>query len=115
MAIKTFHWKIENNFQANIAYRVIETQFGDGYAQISSDGINNKNESYSIKVHAMEKDAKTIMDFFDEHKGSKSFLWTPPLGEIGLYTCKDPTPRNEGGLLYSISGTFVKVFSSMGA
>lgn len=115
MAVKTFKWKVESGITANIDYRVIETQFGDGYAQISSDGINTKNESYAIKVHAMADEARDIMAFFDEHKGAKSFFWTPPLGKLGLYTCKDPSPRDVGGGLYTISGTFVKVFASMGA
>ena len=115
MAIQTFRWKIENGVSMKIEYRVVETQFGDGYAQISSDGINTKNESYGIKVHALAKEAKEIMAFFDYHKGAKSFLWAPPLGEVGLYTCKDPTPSDKGGGLYTISGTFVKVFASMGS
>lgn len=115
MAVKTFTWKVESGVVANIDYRVIETQFGDGYAQISADGINTKNESYGITVHAFKEEAKAIMAFFDEHKGVKSFFWTPPLGSIGLYTCKNPTPSDKGGGLYTISGTFVKVFSSIGA
>lgn len=115
MAIKTFKWRVESGVNPTIAYRVIETQFGDGYAQTSTDGINNKNESYAIKVNAFAKEAREIMDFFDEHKGSRSFFWTPPLGGLGLYTCKDPTPNDQGGGLYTISGTFVKVFASTGA
>lgn len=114
MAIKTFKWKVESGVSAAIDYRVIETQFGDGYAQVSADGINTKNESYGIKVHAMVNEAREIMDFFDEHKGVRSFFWTPPLGKLGLYTCKDPKPSDVGGGLYTISGTFVKAFASMG-
>ena len=114
MAIQTFNWRVESGVMSKVDYRVIETQFGDGYAQISADGINTKNESYGIRVHAKEAEAKLIMEFFDEHKGSKSFFWTPPLGTIGLYTCKDPTPSDRGGGLYTISGTFVKVFASTG-
>lgn len=114
MAVETFTWKVESGVSSTIDYRVVETQFGDGYAQISSDGINTKNESYGIKVHAIKDKAKVIMAFFDRHKGTKSFFWTPPLGELGLYTCKDPKPADIGGGLYTISGTFVKVFASIG-
>lgn len=115
MAIETFTWRVESGVSIKIDYRVIETQFGDGYAQVSSDGINTKNESYGITINARENKAKEIMDFFDRHKGAKSFFWTPPLGGLGLYTCKDPTPADKGGGLYTISGTFVKVFAAMGA
>jgi phage-related protein len=110
---KTFTWKVERSIDPTISYRVVETQFGDGYKQTSTDGINTKDESYTFKVHALEKEARQIMAFFDEHAGWKSFLWTPPLGELGLYTCVDPKPKAEGGGLYSISGTFVKSFASL--
>lgn len=109
---ETFTWRVESNIGTKIDYRVVETQFGDGYAQISSDGINTKNESYTITVHGKKSQALEIMAFFDRHKGSKSFFWTPPLGELNLFTCKDPTPSDKGGGLYTITGTFVKVFAS---
>lgn len=115
MAIKTFTWKVESGVGSDIKYRVTEVQFGDGYAQITSDGINTKNESYTITVHAYKDEAEQIMAFFDEHKGAKSFFWTPPLGKLGLFTCKDPSPSDKGGGLYTISGTFVKVFAAIGA
>lgn len=114
MAIETFKWRVESNVDASIDYRVIEVQFGDGYAQISSDGINTKNEQYTIRVHALRNEANNIMAFFDRHKGAKSFFWTTPLGSLGLFTCKDPKPQDQGGGLYSITGTFVKVFASQG-
>lgn len=114
MAVETFTWRMERDVGIKIEYRVIETQFGDGYAQISADGINTKNESYVVTVHAHEDKAKEIMAFFDRNKGAKSFFWTPPLGTIGLFTCKDPTPSAKGGGLYTITGTFIKVFASIG-
>lgn len=110
--VKTFTWKAERETDTSLAYRVVETQFGDGYKQTSADGINTKDEKYTIKVHAYEEDAKEIMDFFDEHQGWKSFFWTPPLGKLSLYTCVDPKPTPQGGGLYSITGTFVKSFAS---
>ena len=110
---ETFKWQYERDVDTTIEYRVIETQFGDGYKQTSADGINTKNESYTIKVHGRENDIKEIMAFFDAHGGWKSFFWTPPLKTIGLYTCTDPKPTPQGGGLYTISGTFVKSYSSL--
>lgn len=115
MAVETFKWKVERNITPTIDYRVIETTFGDGYKQLSADGINTKNASYTIRVHARTNEAIEIMSFFDRHKGIKSFFWTPPLDTIGLFTCRDPAWNDEGGGLYSITGTFVKSYSSMGA
>jgi phage-related protein len=109
---QTFKWKVERDVDQTISYRVIETQFGDGYKQTSADGINIKNEQHAIKVHAYGSKAQEIMDFFDAHQGWKSFFWTPPLGKLGLYTCSDPKPINQGANLYTITGTFVKSFSA---
>lgn len=110
--VKTFTWKVEREVDPTIKYRVIETQFGDGYKQTSADGINIKDETYAITVHAFKDEAKRIMDFFDEHQGWKSFFWTPPLGKLSLYTCVDPKPTDKGGGLYTISATFVKSFAA---
>lgn len=111
--VETFKWRTERGTSATIGYRVIETQFGDGYMQTTADGINTKTEEYGIKIHAKEAIAQEIMDFFDRHAGFKTFLWKPSLGKLGLYACKDPTPHEEGGGLYSITGTFVKRYASM--
>lgn len=114
MAVKTFTYKVEREVTPDISFKVVETQFGDGYKQISSDGINNKEESYSITTNAYEVKAKEILAFFDELKGVKSFFWTPPLGKLGLYTCTDPKAVPQGGGLYVITGTFVRSYASMG-
>jgi len=109
----TFGWRIEREVTPTIQYKVITAQFGDGYKQTSSDGINNTEESWSIKTHATTSVAKEIKAFFDYHKGVKSFYWTPPLGELGLYTCDDPSYIPLSTKLYSISGTFVRSYSSL--
>lgn len=109
---KTFTWKLERGVDPTIKYRVIETQFGDGYKQTSADGINTKDESYAVTLHAYKDEAKQIIAFFDELQGYKSFFWTPPLGKLGLYMCADPKHVEQGGGLYKITGTFVKSYSA---
>jgi phage-related protein len=109
---KTFGWKVERSVDPTNKFRVIETQFGDGYKQTSADGINTKDEQYVITVNAYKVEAQKIMDFFDEHQGWKSFFWTPPLGKLSLFTCADPKQTEQGAGLYKISGTFVKSYSA---
>lgn len=109
---ETFTWKVERQVTPKIDYRTVEAQFGDGYKQTSADGINNKDEEYSIKVHGKKADMKAVMDFFDRHGGHKSFFWTPPLGNLSLFTCKDPVPEEVSANLYTVTGTFVKSFSA---
>ena len=47
MAIKTFPWQMDMGATADKQYRVNKTQFGDGYAQLSSTGINNRTKNWS--------------------------------------------------------------------
>lgn len=113
MATETFKWRVERNLSPTIGYRVIETQFGDGYVQTSADGINTKDESYQIRVVLKsEAEATEVMDFFDRHAGYKTFLWKPPLGKMSLFRCSDPTPSPQGGNVFVITGTFVKSYSN---
>ncbi|ANA49264.1 minor tail protein [Pseudomonas phage phiPMW] len=113
MATKTFTWRVERNLTPTIDYRTTKTQFGDGYEQVSSDGINTKNESWAVRVTAKtEKEAGEIMDFFDSLGGVHSFLWKPPLGKTALYRCDNPTPTPQGGGVYVITGTFVKSYNN---
>lgn len=111
--VKTFKWRVERAVAPSLEYKVIKAQFGDGYAQTSSDGINNLSESWSITLPASLREAREIKTFFAEHKGFKSFLWTPPLGELGLYTCADPSYIQQSSQLYVITGTFVRSYSSL--
>lgn len=113
MAVRRFSWKTERDMDTTIEYTVIETQFGDGYKQVTADGINNKKETYGIRVHAKSDVAKAIMQFFNDHKGVKSFIWEPPLGSLGLYRCLDPKPSPQGGDLWLITGTFVRDYASI--
>lgn len=112
MATETFRWPTESGESPDIKYRVKETKFGDGYTQTYAEGINNKEESYTIKVTCRKSQAVEILDFFDRQAGWKSFFWTSPLGTLGLYRCQDPKHVNIGGDKYSITGTFVKAFSA---
>lgn len=114
MAVQRFRWMTEREMDTTIEYTVIETQYGDGYKQVSADGMNNKKEQYGIRVHAKSAVAREILKFFDEHKGVRSFIWQPPLGDLGLYRCINPKPEPQGGDLWLITGTFIRDYASMG-
>ncbi|HGH7301473.1 TPA: phage tail protein, partial [Pseudomonas aeruginosa] len=53
---------------------------------------------------------KAVMDFLDRHTGARAFLWTPPLGGLGLYTCAGYRPVNLGGRVYRLTATFEQAF-----
>lgn len=98
MALQTFTWKLNMGPSINTQYRVNRTQFGDGYAQLSTIGINNKTQSWSgTKNGDLQTVIVPIMDFIDAHAGSRPFLWTDPHGRTKQYTCAGySTSQNKG-------------------
>lgn len=110
MAIERFTWPTQNGDAPDISYRVRTAQFGDGYKQESGDGPNNKEDSYPISYTGPKAKVLEIMAFFDRHAGAKAFLWTTPLGELGLFTCKKPVPTPMGGSVFKLTATFGRAF-----
>ncbi|SFB18910.1 Phage-related protein [Azotobacter beijerinckii] len=110
MPIQTFNWPAQHGDSPDISYRTRTAQFGDGYAQVVGDGINNKVQSHAITWTGAKETALEIMAFLDEHAGYKAFLWRSPLGELGLYRCRKPVPTPLGGGIFRISATFEQAF-----
>lgn len=65
--------------QEQVKRRVNSAQFGDGYSQRSTDGLNTAprmfNASWDVLASSV---ADTYEAFFDAHSATP-FLWTPPL------------------------------------
>lgn len=58
--------------------RTQRVQFGDGYSQILTDGLNAQQEVWSCKTGPLdENDAYGIESYLYRKKG-QAFLWTPP-------------------------------------
>jgi phage-related protein len=111
MAIERFTWQIEKGATGDIKQRTRSKQFGDGYEQSVSDGINNKVQSWPISHTGSAERIKEIIAFLDRHKGAKAFLWMPPLGELGLYKCPNGyQPSHKGGSVYTLTATFEQTF-----
>lgn len=112
MATPTFRWVVSTQATPSIGYTVRSAQMGDGYVQDAGEGVNNKTESWEISWTGSDSEVAAMMDFFDELAGYKSFYWTNPLNKIGLYKCKNPTPVEQGGNTYSLTGTFTKAYAA---
>ncbi|MNN86784.1 Phage minor tail protein [compost metagenome] len=85
---------------------------GDGYVQEIGEGVNNKTESWEVSYVGSDTDVASIMTFLDALAGYKSFFWTNPLNQLGLYKCKNPKPQELGGNTFSFSGTFTKAYAA---
>ncbi|MBW9244196.1 MULTISPECIES: phage tail protein [Pseudomonas] len=110
MALERFTWCPRTDPQGQAKFRVRTKGFGDGYAQSVSDGINNKSQSWPLTFLGDGVRTKQIMDFIDAHKGARGFLWTPPLGELGLYKCDGYQLTPHGAENYTLTATFEQNF-----
>lgn len=111
MAIERFTWPTEKGVAGEIKQRTRTKQFGDGYSQAVSDGINNEQQSWPVSFTGNVARIKEIIDFLRRHKGANAFLWTPPLGELGLYKCPAGfQPSHKGGSVYTLTATFEQTF-----
>lgn len=111
MSNQKFTWcnDLNGNSQTN-DFKVLESQFGDGYSQKTSVGINNRSGTWQYKRTERKALIEQIKAFFDAHKGADSFLWDSPLdGEVRV-SATAYTLEKIGGDCWRISTTFTQVF-----
>ncbi|WP_180644718.1 phage tail protein [Acinetobacter bereziniae] len=102
------------DFEGNSAttkFKVLSNQFGDGYEQHVSVGINNKKGEWAYQRTSNAAEILEIKQFFDDHKGADSFLWQHP--KHGLVRVKTDVQYQEvklGGDIWRISTTFYQQF-----
>ena len=104
MAIEIFTWSPRVNPTQTVNFRTRKAQFGDGYAQVSG------SQEWELSFVGTEDYIRPIKQFLDRHGGTKSFQWTPPLEDVGLFRCEQYKPVPMGGGNYSLSATFIQGF-----
>lgn len=111
MSLQTFAWTLNAGATSQIMHTVSKTQFGDGYAQRVSFGINNKRIDWTgAKSGDLDTVIKPIMAFLDAHKGVIPFLWTDPLGDTKKYVCDSYPIKQRVGNIWQIDLKFEQVF-----
>ena len=99
MAIETFIWP-DDEADVDGTLRTRTSQFGDGYAQESGDGLNGESQSWSLTFGGLPDEVGPILDFIRRHKGYRSFLWTRPAAS---WACKARRTASSGALARSRS------------
>jgi len=92
--------------------RVRQAQFGDGYSQRISFGLNQNPKQWSLTWEVTETDADTIETFLDARAADgASFDWTPPDSATSYkwicYQWNKSIPYKDRG---TITATFTQVF-----
>ena len=109
----TFIWPVRLGSSGQIEQRVQTNEFGDGYMQVIGVGLNNQVESWEVSATGYFGDAPDITpvrEFLDRHRGSKSFLWTPPAGKAARFRATSYRLLPHGKGVYTLSWTFQQVF-----
>jgi len=112
MAIDTFTWCVQISASEEIKVSTLQAQFGDGYKQIGSNGINTAAETWTLSCNGYIDDMKRIRDFLKGHVIS-SFWWTNPWGDKNLYRVKSDSinPTFVNGKFVGIAFVFEQAFA----
>ena len=113
--MEEFKWRtqIQDSPSGEFKHRIKEVEFGDGYKQVAGDGINPESQTWPFSYKGLKDEVMLIFKFIRQHT-VKSFIWTPPFGEKGLYRVKADSISMipiSGGVM-KLSATFEQAFSA---
>jgi len=80
-ALNTSTYELTKNIAKAPEYKFKELQFGDGYRQISLDGINYQWEQWSLQFIPMTNTTTNSLEslLLNSVNGTSNYLsWTPP-------------------------------------
>lgn len=107
----TFTWTPSYNPTASRTPRIKSVQFGDGYEQRFSDGLNPLKQVWNVAFNGRyTAEADEIDAFLIARAGVENFDWTPPGGTAGKYVCKQWDRTIVYGNIENISAVFEQVF-----
>lgn len=106
---------ITQTAQKTVKFSTITAQFGDGYMQRAGDGINKKQEMWSITYDNLDQTQRNILWVFIEIVQQTAVIeWTAPGDLTEKNWVIDPeTDINEqakAGAIYSVRFTLKRVF-----
>ncbi|WP_262207516.1 phage tail protein [Serratia proteamaculans] len=112
MTIDTFNWPVRLQASEDINISIIQVQFGDGYKQVASSGLNAAVETWSLSCNGESSNISVVRDFLKSH-AIQSFWWTNPWGEKKLYRVKSDSikPKFINGMFVDITFTFEQAFA----
>jgi phage-related protein len=110
MAGSTFIWVPSYGAQETSKPTVRGMQFGDGYEQRISYGLNTDLKSWSVSFDNVTTAVKDqITGFLDARGGSQNFNWLTPNGAVGSFICQDWNSSAVAPDTWSITATFREV------
>lgn len=82
--MKTFTWDIDASSSETVTHSVNKVQFGDGYEQVSSFGINNKRKTWQCSKQSYKSTIDDIYNFLGSTQAVEPFYFQPIKTEQGF-------------------------------
>tara|TARA_B100000131_G_C18020377_1_gene574307 strand:+ start:757 stop:1134 length:378 start_codon:yes stop_codon:yes gene_type:complete len=99
--------------------QVLKNEFGDGYTQRISKGLNNLKQNITVNfANRTKADVDDIVAFFETKKGVTAFTFTVPDSNSGSnelavkVICTDWSQNWEHDDYYSVNATFERVYEA---
>lgn len=105
-------WYPDEGASENIKPSINVTKFGDGYEQRAATGINTEVVSWSLSFTGNSTKITPIRTFLRARGGLESFQWTNPLGELGIYVCREYPLKKLSAAIMQISVKFDRVYEA---
>lgn len=112
MPTDTFSWNVRVNASEQLSVSTINAQFGDGYSQVASAGINAPVETWTLACNGRVSDMGPVREFLKSHV-IHSFWWINPWGERKLYRVKKDSinPVFQNGDFVDVSFILIQAFA----
>lgn len=107
--METFSYCYTIDPNATVSHSTISAQFGDGYEQAASNGINQKSSKWNLRFAGSKASMAQVISFLDAHGEWKRFIWTDPLGVQNVYRAGPYSPAKGGGNKIAITVEFRQV------
>lgn len=79
--------------------QVRSARYGDGYEARWGSGLNPDLRQWTLRFEGLWLTGiKPIDDFLTARGGREAFTWTPPVGAVGIFVCREWKLRYLDGL-----------------
>jgi phage-related protein len=104
--------EISQASSASTEFRILRSQYGNGYDQRVADGINSTKQTWSAQWDNLNStDFSTLITAFDTAKGVDYFTWTPPgSGSSKKFIVLSYSITAKSGTIYDVSASLEQVF-----
>jgi phage-related protein len=101
----------DNGCSYEVKPNVRVANYGDGYEQRQTTGINAMPKKWNLKFSVRtDSEASYITSFLTTQASVQSFDWTDPYGYAGKYVCRSWSSTKDRYNLNTVVAVFEQVF-----